>query len=49
MVEDIEKLGEFIEHYNELSGHIRNGISSNNQKFCTEFGKIVDQLVLRRK
>ena len=45
VVEDVEKLGEFIEQYNELSGHIRNGMSSNNQKFCTEFGKILSELV----
>ena len=49
VVEDIDKLGQTIDLYNELSGHIRNGMSSNNQKFCTEFGKIVDQLALRRK
>lgn len=47
VVEDVQKLGKTIDLYNELSGHIRSGMSSNNQKFCAEFEKIVNQLVLK--
>jgi len=45
VVEDIDKLGRTIDLHNELSGHKQNGMSSNNQKFCTEFERIVDELV----
>ena len=45
VVENVEKLGETIEKYDEIVGGMRNGLESNNQKFCDEFGKIVEGLV----
>lgn len=45
VVQDIEKLGETIEKYDEIVGGMRNGLESNNQKFCDEFEKIVEGLV----
>ena len=47
VVEDIEKLGETIEKYDEIVGGMRNGLESNNQKFCDEFGKIVEGLAIQ--
>lgn len=45
VVENVLKLDETINFYNELSHHCRNEMSSNNQNFCVEFEKIVDELV----
>lgn len=42
VVEDVEKLGETIEKYDELIGGMGSGIKSNNAKFCAELEKIVD-------
>lgn len=45
VVEDVEKLGEAIEKYDEIVGGMCNGLESNNQKFNAEFEKIVEGLV----
>ncbi|MBO4701112.1 MAG: multidrug MFS transporter [Lachnospiraceae bacterium] len=45
VVEDINMLGEVIEKYDELTNEVKNGLQSNNLKFCAEFEKIVDGLV----
>lgn len=45
VVEDIEKLGHILGEYEEIVGKMQNGLESNNEKFCKEFGKIVDGLV----
>ena len=42
VVDDIEKLGEVIDKYDELIGGMGSGIKSNNAKFCDELEKIVD-------
>lgn len=42
-VEDIDKLREVIENYDEIIAGLRHGISSNNQKFCRELEKIVNE------
>lgn len=42
VVEDVEKLGETIEQYDELIGGMGSGIKSNNARFCHELEKIVD-------
>lgn len=42
VVDDIEKLGETIEKYDEIIGGMGSGIKSNNVKFCTELEKIVN-------
>lgn len=44
VVEDVEKLGETIEKYDELIGRMDSGIKSNNAKFCNELEKMVDGL-----
>lgn len=42
VVEDIEKLGEMLENYDELADCMGSNIKSNNTKFCDELGEIVD-------
>ena len=44
VVEDINKLGEVIEHYDETILSMKNSLVSNNEKFCAQFGEIVDKL-----
>lgn len=41
VVENVEKLGETIEKYDELIGGMGSGIKSNNTKFCDELEKMV--------
>jgi len=45
VVEDIEKLGETLEKYDGIVRKMTSGLSSNNEQFCVEFSKIVDELV----
>lgn len=44
-VEDIDKLGETIEHYDELSKDMDpSACHSNNNEFCAHLNQIVDQM-----
>lgn len=43
-VEDIEKLGDVIENYDEYIAIMSSEIKSNNTEFCEMFGKIVEEL-----
>lgn len=45
VLEDVEKLGEMIEHYDEVVASMPAGLKSNNAKFCEEFGKLAQELV----
>ena len=45
VVEDINKLGDVIDNYDEIVESMKIGISSNNDKFCAEFEKIVDGIL----
>ncbi len=45
VVEDVTKLADTIERYDEIVNGMRNGLKSNNEKFCEEFEKIVNKLV----
>lgn len=47
VVEDVEKLEETLEHYDELVAGMNKGLLSNNEKFCSDFSAIVDKLVKR--
>ena len=40
-VEDIEKLEEVITDYDQIVAGMRHGISSNNEKFCSELENII--------
>ena len=45
VVEDINKLGSIIVNYDQIVKGMTAGVVSNNQKFCSEFEKIVDELM----
>lgn len=44
VVEDVTKLADTIKQYDEIVNGMQNGLKSNNEKFCEEFGKIVSGL-----
>ncbi len=46
VVENVQKLGETLERYDEIVGKMTNGLTSNNEWFCKEFEKIVERLVI---
>lgn len=48
-VEDINALKDVILHYNKIVENMRQGISSNNEKFCENLEKIADELVKESK
>ena len=45
VVEDIKSLGDVIAGYDKTVSKMTNGLQSNNSKFCSEFEKIVNELV----
>lgn len=45
VVGNVNKLGETLDHYDTLVKQMKNGLTSNNEKFCAEFEKIVNKLV----
>ena len=45
VVEDICKLGAIVDQYDEIVKVMKNELTSNNELFCREFGRIVDKLV----
>ena len=47
VVEKIDELQKTLEQYEEIVERMTGGLTSNNEKFCKEFEKIVDELVKR--
>lgn len=47
VVENISKLGDVIENYEDIVKNMTNRLQSNNKKFCSELEKIVNGLVKR--
>ena len=45
VVEQIDELGKTLEQYDEIVERMTGGLTSNNEKFCNEFEKIVQELV----
>lgn len=45
VVEDVQRLGEAIEEYNEIISGMNDGIQSNNEKFCANFEMIINKMV----
>ena len=45
VVEDVSKLADTLARYDEIVNGMRNGLKSNNEKFCEEFENIVNGLV----
>lgn len=48
VVDEIEKLGEVLAGYDEITAKMTNAQGSNNAKFNEEFGKIVDELFAKK-
>lgn len=45
VVEDVSKLRDVLDRYEVIVTGIKNGMTSNNERFCEEFEKIVAQLI----
>ena len=45
VVEDISRLGGTIERYESLVSSMKRGLVSNNERFCREFSKIINDLM----
>lgn len=45
VVEDIDELNDVIERYYEITKNMRNTFTSNNEKFCSDFEKIVENIM----
>lgn len=44
VVEEMDKLLNTIENYDQIIGDMKGGINSNNDKFCKGLGEIVDEM-----
>ena len=45
VVENIDELGDVIDNYEQKVSALKNELSSNNDRFCSEFEKLIDNLV----
>lgn len=45
VIEDIKDLENTIKNYDEISSQMKENYKSNNEKFCEEFTKIVEELL----
>ena len=45
LVEDIDKIGNIIRNYDKIVTNMGHEMSSNNEKFCDELGKIIAELM----
>lgn len=45
VVENIDELGDVIGNYDQKVSALKNELSSNNDRFCSEFEKLIDNLV----
>ncbi|MDO4422094.1 MAG: glycosyltransferase [Eubacteriales bacterium] len=44
VIEDVTKLSETIDNYETIVNGMKNGLTSNNEKFCNRFEELVDNL-----
>lgn len=49
VVDEVERLGEVLDKYNDIVSGMQTGMPSNNVRFCTEFEKIVNEMLLNDK
>ena len=49
VVEDCRKLEKVLQNYERIEEQMTNSLDSNNEKFCKEFGIILDRLVMGGK
>ena len=47
VVDNVEMLGEILDRYDDIVAGMQTGMISNNMRFCIEFEKIVNELVLK--
>ena len=45
VVEQIDTLGDALEKYDGIVKRMTGGLTSNNERFCREFGRIINELV----
>lgn len=45
VVEDVQKLKETLDRYDERVGKMQSGLNSNNERFCRDFERIVNELI----
>ena len=49
VVDDVEKLADVINNYDDIVAKMPAGLKSNNERFCSEFEKIAEKLVNGKK
>ncbi len=47
VVEKVDRLEKVLGNYEKIVGKMKSGLESNNERFCKEFGRIVNGLVKR--
>ena len=45
VIEDVTKLSETIDNYETIVNGMKNGLTSNNEKFCNRFEELVDEMM----
>lgn len=49
VIEDVAKLSETIDNYETIVNGMKNGLTSNNEKFCNRFEELVDEMMKGKK
>lgn len=49
VIEDVTKLSETIDNYETIVNGMKNGLTSNNEKFCNRFEELVDEMMKGKK
>lgn len=45
VVEDVEKLGNTLKQYDEIVAGMKSGMVSNNERFCRDFERVLEELM----
>ena len=49
VIEDVTKLSETLDNYETIVNGMKNGLISNNEKFCNRFEELVDEMMKEKK
>lgn len=49
VIEDVTKLSETLDNYETIVNGMKNGLTSNNEKFCNRFEELVDEMMKGKK
>ena len=49
VIEEVTKLSETIDNYETIVNGMKNGLTSNNEKFCNRFEELVDEMMKGKK